>query len=187
MSPCDASTDFARDERPRGSFAAVTAPEAGLDDIDRAIVRELQEDGRRTFREIGRKLDLSERTIRTRVRRMQDDGVLRILAFADPYRVGDSVLAMVLVRVATGEHDRIVETLAAWPEGSYISSLLGRSDIYIQLVCRNNDALWSLVNERLRAIDGVMDTETSLEVKVHKFVYSYPTLLGRWPADGRDR
>src|SRR6188472_1896182 len=121
----------------RARFVAVTAPEAGLDDIDRAIVRELQEDGRRTFREIGRKLDLSERTIRTRVRRMQDDGVLRILAFADPYRVGDSVLAMVLIRVATGAHDRVVETLTEWPEVSYISSLLGRSDVYVQLVCRD--------------------------------------------------
>jgi Lrp/AsnC family transcriptional regulator, regulator for asnA, asnC and gidA len=89
---------------------------------------------------------------------------------------------MVLVRVATGAHDRVVEAITPWPEVSYISSLLGRSDLYVQLVCRDNDALWSLVNERLRAIDGVVDTETSLEVKVHKFAYSYPTLLGRWPA-----
>jgi Lrp/AsnC family transcriptional regulator, regulator for asnA, asnC and gidA len=160
----------------------VTPADGGLDDIDRAIIGELQEDGRRTFREIGRTLDLSERTIRTRVHRMQSDGVLRILAFADPYRVGDSVLAMVLLRVAAGAHDRVVETLTAWPEVSYISSLLGRWDVYAQLVCRDNDALWHLVTERLRALEGVEEIETGLEVRVHKFVYSYPTLAGQWPA-----
>jgi Lrp/AsnC family transcriptional regulator for asnA, asnC and gidA len=159
----------------------MSTPEAGLDDLDRAIVRELQEDGRRPFREIARKLDLSERTIRTRVRRMQDDGVLRILAFADPYRVGHVVLAMVLLRVEAGAHERVVETLTAWPEVSYISTLLGRSDIYVQVVCSDNDALWRLVNEGMRSLDGVLETETSLEVKVHKFIYSYPTLIGRWP------
>jgi Lrp/AsnC family transcriptional regulator for asnA, asnC and gidA len=160
----------------------VPGPEAALDDVDRAIVRELQEDGRRPFREIARNLDLSERTIRTRVRNMQDDGVLRILAFADPYRVGHSVLAMALLRVETRAHDQIVQTLTGWPEVTYISTLLGRSDIYVQLVCSNNDELWRLVNQGLRALDGVLDTETSIEVKVHKFVYRYPTLVGH--ADG---
>jgi Lrp/AsnC family transcriptional regulator, regulator for asnA, asnC and gidA len=163
----------------------VAGPDAGLDDIDAAIVRELQEDGRRPFREIARTLELSERTIRTRVRRMQDEGVLRILAFADPDRVGRSVLAMVLVRVEVDAHEQIVRTLAEWPEVSYISSLLGRADLYLQVVCRDNDTLWQLVTQRLRALDGVLETETSLEVKVHKFAYSYPALLGRSPAEGR--
>lgn len=161
----------------------MTALGAALDDVDRAIIGELQEDGRRPFREIARKLDLSERTIRTRVRRLQHDGVLRIFAFADPYRVGPSVLAMVLVRVQSGAHDSVVETLSGWPEVSYISSLLGRADIYAQLVCSDNDALWELVNHRLRTLDGVLDAETSLEIKIHKFVYNYPTLAGEWPRD----
>ncbi|MEY2536178.1 MAG: Lrp/AsnC family transcriptional regulator, regulator for asnA, asnC and gidA [bacterium] len=153
-------------------------PEETLDDIDRAILRELQEDGRRPFREIGRKLDVSERTVRARMRRLQDDGVLRIIAFVDPLQLGRSVLAMVLVRVEPGAHDRIVETLASWPEVSYVSTLVGRADVYVQAMCRDNDELWDLVSRRLRGLDGVVETETMLEIKVHKFLYAHPNLAG---------
>jgi Lrp/AsnC family transcriptional regulator for asnA, asnC and gidA len=151
-------------------------PEETLDTVDRAILRELQEDGRRPFREIARKIGVSERTVRARARRMGDDGVLRIIAFADPVRLGHSVLALVLIRVDASGHDRVVETVASWPEVSYVSSLVGRADLYIQVMCRDNDELWRLVTQRLRALDGVIETETMLEVKVHKFVYSHPEL-----------
>jgi Lrp/AsnC family transcriptional regulator for asnA, asnC and gidA len=151
-------------------------PDETLDTVDRAILRELQEDGRRPFREIARKIGVSERTVRARARRMGDDGVLRIIAFADPVRLGHSVLALVLIRVDTRGHDEVVETVASWPEVSYVSSLVGRADLYIQVMCRDNDELWRLVTQRLRALDGVIETETMLEVKVHKFVYSHPEL-----------
>ena len=153
-------------------------PEETLDTVDRAILRELQEDGRRPFREIARKIGVSERTVRARARRMGDDGVLRIIAFADPVRLGHSVLALVLIRVDASGHDRVVETVASWPEVSYVSSLVGRADLYIQVMCRDNDELWRLVTQRLRALEGVIETETMLEVKVHKFVYSHPELGG---------
>jgi Lrp/AsnC family transcriptional regulator for asnA, asnC and gidA len=153
-------------------------PDETLDTVDRAILRELQEDGRRPFREIARKIGVSERTVRARARRMGDDGVLRIIAFADPVRLGHSVLALVLIRVDASGHDRVVETVASWPEVSYVSSLVGRADLYIQVMCRDNDELWRLVTQRLRALDGVIETETMLEVKVHKFVYSHPELGG---------
>jgi Lrp/AsnC family transcriptional regulator for asnA, asnC and gidA len=149
-------------------------PGETLDEVDRAILRELQEDGRRPFREIARKIGVSERTVRARARRMRDDGDLRIIAFADPVRLGHSVLALVLIRIDAGGHDRVVEAVASWPEVSYVSSLVGRADVYIQVMCRDNDELWQLVTQRLRALDGVVETETMLEVKVHKFVYAHP-------------
>ncbi|MEA2291123.1 MAG: Lrp/AsnC family transcriptional regulator, regulator for asnA, asnC and gidA [Solirubrobacteraceae bacterium] len=145
-----------------------------LDETDRAIVRELQEDGRRAFREIARKVGLSERTVRARVRAMHDAGDLRILAFVDPAALGHSVLALVFLRVAIDAHDVLVEELSSWPEVSYVSSLMGRQDICLQVMCRGNDDLWHLVNHRLRGLEGVLETETMLEMRVHKFRYSMP-------------
>lgn len=149
----------------------MSTPES-LDDIDRAILRELQEDGRRAFREVGRHLGLSERTVRTRVHRMRENGTLRILAFADPVRLGHSTLAMILVRVESSALDGILETVAGWPEVGYVSSLLGRADVYLQVICRDNDELWDLVTRRLGGTPGVLETETMLEIKVHKFSYA---------------
>jgi len=142
-----------------------------LDDLDRAIITSLQDDGRRPFREIARRLAVSERTIRTRTRRLQESGTLRILAFADPERVGHSILALILLRVQALRQDAIVETVVALPEVSYVSSLIGRADIYIQIICRDNEHLWELVNKHIRSLDGVIETETMMEMKVHKFIY----------------
>jgi Lrp/AsnC family transcriptional regulator for asnA, asnC and gidA len=147
-----------------------------LDGLEREILRHLQEDGRRPFREIARGVGVSEATVRARFRRLEEAGVLRILAFVDPFRVGGSVLALVFLRVEADAHSRIVETLASWPEVTYVSTLMGRADIYIQVICPDNDALWHLVAERLRTLDGVLETETMIEMKVHKFAYTYPGL-----------
>lgn len=152
--------------------------QATIDDVDRGILRELQEDGRRPFREIARTLEISERTVRARVRRMQDSGLLRFLAFIDPRELEASVLALLLLRVEADAHSRIVETLTSWTEVSYVSTLMGRADIYAQVICRDNDDLWHLVTQRVRGLAGVLETETMMEMQVHKFVYAYP-VLGR--------
>ncbi len=149
-----------------------------LDDLDRRILAELQEDGRRPFREIARQADVSERTIRARVKRMQDAGVLRILAFADPFQLGHQVLAFALLRVDASAHETIVETLSTWPEASYVSSLMGRWDVYVQLVCPDIEHLWDMVNHRIRGLGGVLETETTIEMRVHRFIYTYPILGG---------
>lgn len=156
------------------------ARNAGLDEIDRGILGELQEDGRRAFREIARNLGISERTVRARVRRMQDGGLLRFIAFIDPRQLEDAVLALVLLRVEADAHDRVVETVSSWSEVSYVSTLMGRADIYAQVICPSNDDLWRLVTQRVRGLAGVLETETMMEMRVHKFVYAYPG-LGRHP------
>lgn len=154
----------------------MTEPGGQLDATDRAILGQLQEDGRRSFREIARNVGVSERTIRARVRALHDAGALRILAFVDPSRLGHSVLALVFLRVRIDAHDAIVEELTSWREVSYVSSLMGRHDLCVQVIARDLEGLWDLVNHRLRSLDGVTETETLMEMAVHKFRYSYPTV-----------
>ena len=141
-----------------------------LDALDRAILDRLQQNGRRSYRQIGRDVGVSEGTVRARVRRLEEAGVLSIIAFVDPSRVGPSVLALILIRITTEEHDRLVQALSDLPEATYVSSLVGRADLYTQVICRDNQALWTLVNQ-IRSLPGVLETETLLEMEVHKFTY----------------
>jgi Lrp/AsnC family transcriptional regulator, regulator for asnA, asnC and gidA len=145
-----------------------------LDDVDSAIIRHLQEDGRRSYRQIGRDLDLSEGTIRFRTRRMVESGALRIVAIADPFRLGYGVLAFVLLRVRPGEVERITDELTSWSEVTYVSSCTGQFDTYIQVVCRDHDDLFDLLSRRIPSLDGVTATETFMELKIHKISYRYP-------------
>lgn len=154
-----------------------------LDAVDEAIVRQLQDDGRRPFREIARSLGVSEATVRARVRRLTDADALRIVAIADPFRLGFRVLAFVLLKVDPGRRRQVIETLTPWPEVTYISSLAGRADLYIQVVCHSHEDLWELLSERLPAIPGIEGTETFMELKMHKIAYRYPTTDGG-PDDG---
>jgi Lrp/AsnC family transcriptional regulator, regulator for asnA, asnC and gidA len=150
------------------------APEQPLDDVDRALVAQLQQDGRKPYREMARTLGVSEGTVRWRVKRLLESGALRIAAIADPFRLGYKVQAFVLLRVSPGEHERVVEALTSWPEVVYVSSCTGRVDIYVQLVCHDHEDLYERVARDIPAIGGVMDTETLMELKVHKLHYVYP-------------
>lgn len=163
------------EKTPGGSEAGPSAP-GRLDALDQRIILELQEDGRRSYRAIARSLGVSEGTVRSRARRLFDSGVLRILAFADPFRLGYSVLASIFLRVAPGSLEGVVKALTSWPEVMYVSSCTGRIDIYIQVICRDHEELWKLLAKRLPAI-GVTETETLMELKVHKFAYSFPGML----------
>lgn len=156
-------------------YYAMRNDDQPLDEIDTELVRQLQQDGRRSYREMARGLDVSEGTVRWRVRRLLDNGALRIAAIADPFRLGYRVLASMFLRVSPEQLERVIETLVLWPEVVYVSSCTGRVDIYIQVVCRSHEDLWELVAQRIPAIGGVTETETLMELKVHKLHYVYPT------------
>jgi len=143
-----------------------------LDETDQAILLALRENGRRAYRDIAREIGVSEGTVRSRVRKLEHLGALRFLAFIDPMRLGNSVLALMLVRVEGAAQEAIVEQLASWSETTYVSSLAGRADIYAQLICADPDALGAVIT-RTRALPGVIETETMLELGVHKFTYSH--------------
>lgn len=147
-----------------------------LDRLDREIISQLQVDGRRPFRRIARSLGVAEGTVRQRATRLQEEGILHILALADPFRLGYAVQASVLVRVAPAAHAAVAEALAAWPEVMYLSAVSGSADLYMHLVCRGHDDLWQLLSERLAAVEGVLGSETFMELHVYKTRYVYPGL-----------
>ena len=117
-----------------------------FDLTDERILEALQTDGRRSFRDIAREIGVAEGTVRTRVRRLEAAGVLRFLAFVDPSQLGQRVLALVFARFEAQHQSRVVDAATAWPETTYVSSLLGRADVYLQVICADNDMLWGIVS-----------------------------------------
>src|SRR5690554_7839183 len=66
-----------------------------LDDISKAIIEQLQADGRRSFAEIGKAVGLSEAAARQRVQRLTESGVMQLVAVTDPTQLSCYRLAMV--------------------------------------------------------------------------------------------
>ncbi|NIE63529.1 Lrp/AsnC family transcriptional regulator [Burkholderia sp. Ax-1719] len=148
-------------------------PNSILDTLDYQIVRELQEDGRRAFREIARNVNVPEATVRTRVKRLQDLGILQILAFTNPSKLGQAKLALLFVEVDPQDHDRTVDNLGRWSEVSYLSTTLGGADLCVQVLCRDDEGLFAL-QQRIRALPGVREVRMMHEVKVHKIRFTLP-------------
>lgn len=134
------------------------------------------EDGRRPFRVIAQSLGVPESTVRFRANRLRRDGVLHIVAMADPHSLGYEILGVMLVKVRPRARARVIERLAALPEVQYLSSCTGRVDLLLQVVCRDHENLRKLLAEDFPAIEGILETETLLELEVHKFKYAYPNL-----------
>ena len=145
-----------------------------LDDLSKQIIEQLQEDGRRSYAEIGKAVGLSEAAVRQRVQKLTDAGVMQIVAVTDPMQLGFYRQAMIGLKV-TGDTVKVAEELGRIPAIDYVVLTAGSFDVLAEVVCESDDDLIELLNRRIRAIDGVLSTETFVYLKLHKQFYNWGT------------
>ncbi|MDX6211263.1 MAG: Lrp/AsnC family transcriptional regulator, regulator for asnA, asnC and gidA, partial [Frankiales bacterium] len=102
-----------------GVAASAAQPGIVLDDVSKAIIEQLQQDGRRPYATIAKAVGLSEAAVRQRVQRLLDAKVMDIVAVTDPTTLGFLRWAMVGVRVE-GDLQVVADQLAALPEVDYV-------------------------------------------------------------------
>ncbi|NLA66499.1 MAG: Lrp/AsnC family transcriptional regulator [Leucobacter sp.] len=147
---------------------------APLDATSKAIIEQLQRDGRRSYAEIGKAVGLSEAAVRQRVQKLTDAGVMQIVAVTDPMRLGFSRQAMIGVRVS-GDTRVVADRLSEMPEVTYVVLSAGSFDILAEIVCEDDDALIELLNQKIRQVDGVAATETFVYLQLNKQKYDWGT------------
>jgi Lrp/AsnC family transcriptional regulator for asnA, asnC and gidA len=145
-----------------------------LDEIDKAIIRELQLDGRTAYTNLGPAVGLSQAAVRQRVQRLIDRGVMQVVAVTDPLTLGFKLQAMIGVE-ADGDLRAVAAKLAQVDNVDYVVVTSGRFDLLIEVVCRDNEELLTLINDGIRAIPGVRSTETFTYLHLEKQTYSWGT------------
>jgi Lrp/AsnC family transcriptional regulator for asnA, asnC and gidA len=145
---------------------------AALDDVSKAIIEQLQQEGRRSYAAIGKVVGLSEAAVRQRVQRLVDNGVMQVVAVTDPLELGFSRQAMIGVR-ATGDLEPVAEALAAMEEVDYVVVVAGSFDLLVEVVAESDEHLLTIVSKRIRAIPQVLSTETFVYLKLRKQTYSW--------------
>jgi Lrp/AsnC family transcriptional regulator, regulator for asnA, asnC and gidA len=145
-----------------------------LDDVNKAIVEELRQDGRRTYGSIAEAVGLSEAAVRQRVQRMREAGVMQIVAVTDPLQVGLRCQAMVGIR-ADGDTRVVAERLAAVDDIHHVVVCSGSFDILVELVTEDENTFLELLDGVIRLVPGVRDTETFMYLKLAKHTYSWGT------------
>jgi Lrp/AsnC family transcriptional regulator for asnA, asnC and gidA len=145
-----------------------------LDEVSRQIIEQLQQDGRRSYAAIAKVVGLSEAAVRQRVQKLLDAGVMQIVAVTDPLRLGFVRQAMIGIR-ADGDLRSIANELAALDAIDYVVICTGSFDLLVEMVVSDDEELLDILNDAIRSIGGVRDTEVFVYLKLVKQTYTWGT------------
>jgi DNA-binding Lrp family transcriptional regulator len=149
-------------------------------ELDRALLRELQLDGRASFRQLARRLGVSERLVSTRYRALVDEHQMRVIAIGHPPSLGYEALAWVAIQLAGGVavadvSRRLADVSNAW----YVIATTGHYDLMAELVCRDREHLLDTIATEIGGLDGLARVDTFFYLRL-----LYRTTAGVWSAGG---
>jgi len=144
-----------------------------VDEIDRAILRELQADGRIAYADLGPKVGLSASAARQRLQRLVDAKVVQVVGVTDPMRMGGQAMALLGVTV-DGDPRAVADELAAHPEVVYSVLTSGGFDLFVEVVCAEPRELLDFVNDVVRATEGVERVQSFpyFGIHTHRFLWN---------------
>jgi len=142
-------------------------------ETDRAIIRLLQRNARISYAEVSRVTGIPESTVRRRMDRLQQRGVIEFTMLADPARLGYDLRAMVGLRVDLGRIEAIAAELRGMDEIIFAAFVTGNFDVMAQVVVRSQEALVDFLTRRLAAVAGIRSTETFIMPLVIKPITSW--------------
>ena len=155
---------------PRGGGSVATP---ALDEISKRIIEQLQADGRQSYAAIGKAVGLSEAAVRQRVQRLQETGVMQIVAVTDPLMLGFRRQAMIGIR-CDGDLQRVADQLSSMEEIDYVVLTAGSFDLLLEVVCEDDDHLLEILSQ-VRGVPSVTSTETFVYLKLCKQTYTWGT------------
>jgi DNA-binding Lrp family transcriptional regulator len=133
-----------------------------LDSVDRRILDLLTRDGRASVREVAEKVCIGRATAHSRIRRLQEEGVIRrFTVVVDPRKVGAGLAAYVQIRIDQHGWKALREYVAELPGVEHVALVSGDYDLIALVRVHDPSDLRDVVLERLHAIDGVTATRTT--------------------------
>lgn len=143
-----------------------------LDELDDKIIAMLQADGRATNAGIARAVDVSEGTVRRRLKRLVDEEYIRVVGLLDPAKMGLAAEALIGVQVDPDKTDKVSEDLASLEEINWVSITTGSFDIFAWATLETSQDLGIFLRTKVGTIQGVRRTETFVNLMVKKRWYS---------------
>ena len=144
-----------------------------IDELEIQLISRLRQDGRKSNRELARELGYSEATIRRRVRTLIEEGHIKIVAIADPYRLGFTIDVIMGVEVAPGRVTEAARGFAALENVRAVTITTGAADLIVAALFRSNDEMLTFMSDGLAKIPGVVRITTSHTIKVVKRSFDF--------------
>jgi Lrp/AsnC family transcriptional regulator for asnA, asnC and gidA len=144
-----------------------------LDQLDQDILAVLQENARLPNRAIAARIGSSEATVRRRVDRLVDEGLIRVVAVASPFVLGHPVMAILGLQIERSYQRQIEEAFQGMPEVRFVGLTLGSYDMMIEVWLPSTETLLAFLTDRLGQLPGVSRAETWQVVRLSKYSYDW--------------
>ncbi|KAB1443040.1 Lrp/AsnC family transcriptional regulator [Pseudodesulfovibrio senegalensis] len=131
-----------------------------LDEIDHSIIRELQRNGRESYKNIARKLNVSDGTVRLRTERMIREGYLRISASVNPLFFGDTLTAMIGITLSIPANRALMNRVSSLTAVQSVINVTGRYDLILEVFVQSRKDMHRFLVEELASISEITSTES---------------------------
>lgn len=144
-----------------------------LDKTEKEMILLLQKDGRMSFVDMAKSIGVTEGTVRRKFNRLVSEGILRIAAVADPFKVGFETPAVIGLKVEAARLDEVIDRVSALPQIRYVFVCTGEHDVVAEGYFASNQELSRFIMEDLARIPGIRDITTSLLLKICKQSFTW--------------
>jgi Lrp/AsnC family leucine-responsive transcriptional regulator len=152
-----------------------------MDDLDLAILAELQRDGRKPIAEIARAIALAPSATHERIRKLEAEGIVRgYAARLDPRVLRCGQLAFIFVSTSERPHEsRAADELARLPEVLEVHHIAGEDCYLLKVRCEDAESLGRLIRDRLGAVAQITATRTTVVLETVKETMALPRPASR--------
>jgi Lrp/AsnC family transcriptional regulator for asnA, asnC and gidA len=133
-----------------------------LDTLDNKIIRLLHRHGRMPIGEMAQMLNVTAPTIRSRIKSLEEKGILKVSGLIDPDQHHEMITALVAISVrASEEMDRLLDKISQLPNVAWAGVVTGRYDIMAQVICvKGKEELYRFTTETILKMGDIIRTET---------------------------
>ena len=142
-----------------------------MDRLDVKIVTHLQKDGNSTNAGIARKVGVSEETVRRRLKKLTNDGFIKVVAVPNARKMGYESQVIIGLQVDASRIDEVAAALAEMPEITWVSVTTGAYDIFVWATLKSAEALSMFLRRRVGQTKGVRKMETFISLESMKAEY----------------
>jgi Lrp/AsnC family transcriptional regulator, regulator for asnA, asnC and gidA len=143
-----------------------------IDDLDKGIIKFLSKDGRMSFTEIASRLNVTEKTVRTRYKHLLEHEILNVVGVVDPVAIGVKAGAIIHLKVILPLLEQVIDELKKLKEVRFITTTSGEYQLIIQIALPSHDDL-SASFKRIRNIHGLREMNSAVQLEVFKNTFEY--------------
>lgn len=143
-----------------------------IDDTNIDIIRELKQ-GKKSFKKIADKLNITENTVRARVNKLQDEGVLEICGLVDPVKIPGHRTVIIGIKLSEMNLVEKGEEISKLKGVISVSVVTGRYDLLVFVLFKKGFGLLEFYTEEMSKVAGVRSVETFVVYKSYKLKVPY--------------